>query len=185
MWATKRLQLILEDAIPLLGGSPNKQNFHVDHDQITPFIIRAEGLADHLHSGSTVKTTAYLLDNLLLLGNWWICRAFHAHANSLSHQTSPTHLHTHCISIKVSHNSAPQHTWSSNISMPDLPSSHFRGQHNCSTSAAFWPFHRYHEAFWKVYMESCQLHKLYNKLLMFLNVPTAFSPFFTRWCARL
>lgn len=58
---------------------------------------------------------------LLLLGNWWICRAFHAHANSLSHQTSPTHLHRHCISINISHNSAPQHTWSSNISMPDLP----------------------------------------------------------------
>lgn len=121
MWATKRLQLILEDTIPLLGGSPNMQNFYMDHNQITPFILRAEGLADCLHRGST----AYVLDNLLLLGNWWICRAFHAHANSLSHQTSPAHLHTHCISTKISHNSAPQRTWSSNISMPDLPFSSF------------------------------------------------------------
>lgn len=73
------------------------QNFHVDHNQITPFILMAEGLADCLHSGSTVKTTAYVQDNLLLLGHcraWYICRAFHAHANSLSHQTSPTYLHT-------------------------------------------------------------------------------------------
>lgn len=121
MWATKRLQLTLEDTIPVLGGIPNMQNFHVDHNQITPFILRAEGLAHCLHSGSTVKTTAYVLDNLLLLENGQICRAFHAHANSLSHQTSPTHLRTHCISIKISHNSAPWHTWSSNISMPDLP----------------------------------------------------------------
>lgn len=119
MSATERLQLVLGDTDT--GGSPNMQNFYMDHNQITPLILRAKGLADCLHRGSTVKTTAHVLDNLLLLGNWWICRAFHAHANSLSHQTSPTHLHTHCISIKISHNSAPQHTWSSNISMPDLP----------------------------------------------------------------
>lgn len=115
---------------------------------------------------------------LLLLGNWWICRAFHAHANSLSHQTSPTHLHRHCISINISHNSAPQHTWSSNISMPDLPFFLLpwavQLQH---IPLHFDPFHRYYKAFWKVSMESCQLHKFYNKLLMFLNVPTAFSPF--------
>lgn len=119
MFTTKRLQLTLEDTIPVLGGNPNMQNFHLDHNQISPFILRAEGLADCLHSGSTLKTIA-VLDSLLLRGNWWICRVFHAHANSLSHLTSPTHLHTHCISIKISPNSAPQHTWSSNISMPDL-----------------------------------------------------------------
>lgn len=96
------------------------QNFNVDHNRIPPFILRAKGLEDCLHSGSIVKTTAYILEDLLLLGNWWICRVFHACANSLSHQTSPTHLHTHCRSLKIPHNSAPLHTWSSSISMPDL-----------------------------------------------------------------
>lgn len=149
----------------------------MDHNQITPFILRAEWLADCLHSGSTVKTRAYVPDNLLLLGNWWICRAFHAHANSLSHQTSPTHLHTHCISIKISHNSAPQHTWSSNISMPDLPFFPLPWAAQLQHVRCVLALHGYHEAFWKVSTESCQLHKFHNKLLMFLNVPTAFSPF--------
>lgn len=153
------------------------QNFHVDRNQITPCILRAEGLADCLHSGSTVKTTAYKLDSLLLLGHWWICRAFHAHANSLSHQTSPTYLHTHCISKK--YHIIQLHSIPGAPASPcqTFPSSHFPGQRSCSTSAAFWPFHRYHVAFWKVSTESCQLHKFHNNFLMFLNVPTAFSPF--------
>ena len=113
--------MTLEGTIPVLCGSPNMHNFNLDHNPILPFILRAEGLEDCLHSGSTVKTTAYILGNLLSLGNRWICRVLHAHANSLSHQTSPTHLHTHCRSIKISRNSAPQRTWSSSISMPDLP----------------------------------------------------------------
>lgn len=121
MWATEKLQVTLEGTIPVLCGSPNMHNFNLDHNPIPPFILRAEGLEDCLHSGSTVKTAACVLDNLLSLGNWWICRVFHAHANSLSHQTSPTYLHTHCRSIKISRNSAPQHTWSSSISVPDLP----------------------------------------------------------------
>lgn len=121
MWATKRLQVTLEGTIPVLCGRSNMQNFNLDHNPIPPFILRTEGLEDCLHSGSTVKTTAYVSDNLLSLGNWWICRVFHAHANSLSHQTSPTHLHTHCRSIKISRNSAPQHTWSSSISVLDPP----------------------------------------------------------------
>lgn len=113
--------MTLAGTFPVLCGSPNTQNFNLDHNPIPPYILRAEGLEDCLQGGSTVKTTAYILDNLLSLGNWWICRVFHAHANSLSHQTSPTHLHTHCGSIKISHNSAPQHTWSSSISTPDFP----------------------------------------------------------------
>lgn len=120
MWATKRLQVTLEGTIPVRCGRSNMQNFSLDHNPIPPFILRTEGLEDCLHSGSTVKTTAYISDNLFSLGNRWICRVFHAHANSLNHQTSPTHLHTHCRSIKMSCNSAPPHTWSSSISMPDL-----------------------------------------------------------------
>jgi len=42
------------------------QNFNLDHN---PLSSEAEGLEDCLRSGSTVKTTAYVLDNLLLLGN--------------------------------------------------------------------------------------------------------------------
>lgn len=58
------------------------------------------------------------------------------------------HTCTHCISIKISHNSAPQHAWSSNISMPDLPFVLFPGaaqlQHICCILAlpqvpwSFW-----------------------------------------------
>lgn len=118
-----------------------------------------------------------------MLGNWWICRAFHAHANSLSHQTSPTHLHTHCISIKISHNSAPQHTWSSNISMPDLPFSCFPGQRSGSASAAFWPFHGSHEAFWKVSTES-YTSSITNSSCSLMSQLLS-HPFFNRWCARL
>lgn len=70
MWATKRLQLTWEGTTPVLCGSLNVQN------PIPPFILRAEGLEDCLHSGSIVKTTAYILEDLLLLGNWWICRVF-------------------------------------------------------------------------------------------------------------
>lgn len=184
MFTTKRLQLTLEDTIPVLGGNPNMQNFHLDHNQISPFILRAEGLADCLHSGSTLKTTAYVLDSLLLLGNWWICRAFHAHANSLSHQTSPTHLHTHCISIKISPNSAPQHTWSSNISMPDLlPISLGRvtaarllhSGPSRGTSRLFGRSPRKVASYTSSITNSS--HSLVSQLLA--------HPFFNRWCARL
>ena len=66
MRATKRQQGTLEGTVPVLCGSPNMQNFNLDHN---PLSSEAEGLEDCLRSGSTVKTTAYVLDNLLLLGN--------------------------------------------------------------------------------------------------------------------
>lgn len=123
---------------------------------------------------------------LLLLGNWWICRAFHAHANSLSHQTSPTHLHRHCISINISHNSAPQHTWSSNISMPDLPFfllpwavqlQHIR----CILTPSTGTTKLFGRSPWKVASYTSSITNSSCSLMSQLLS----HPFFNRWCATL
>lgn len=100
-------------------------------DQISKILIWTITQPLPLSSGLRVLKIACIvaLQSKLQHTYWTTCLhleiggsvVFHAHANSLSHQTSPTHLHTHCRSIKISRNSAPQHTWSSSISMPDLP----------------------------------------------------------------
>lgn len=61
--------MTLEGTIPVLCANPNMQNLNMDHIPIPPFTLRAEGLSDCLSSGSTVTTTARVLDNLVSLGD--------------------------------------------------------------------------------------------------------------------
>lgn len=92
-------------------------NCNLDHNPILPFILRVLKITCivTLQCEPSTRTGEPAFTWTLVDGGSVVF-----HDNSLIHQTSPTYLHTHCRSIKISRNSGPQDTWSSSISMPDL-----------------------------------------------------------------
>lgn len=152
----------LDSIIRVTCGSSNTWNCDLDYSQFPPFILRAESLeyCQHRHwltalqSNYSIRTRQPAFAWKLADRQSFLCSCYFSEPSSITH----TPAHTHCRSIKIPHNWAPQHTWSPSVSMPDLPwfPSPWAVQHTRFT--AFWLFHGYHKSFCKVSTESCQLH---------------------------